>query len=56
VEKLQEHLDLVKKNPTTMVISSSTEREKEDLSKLGREWYGNASLFKEKIMLIQNLV
>ena len=45
--------------PTTMIImiiSSSTECEKEDLSKLGREWYGNACLFKEKIALIQNSI
>jgi len=34
--------------PTTMIISSSTEHEKEDLSKLCREWYGNACLLKEK--------
>jgi hypothetical protein len=33
--------------PTTMIImiiSPSIEREKADISKLGREWYGNACL------------
>jgi hypothetical protein len=48
-----------REEPTTMIImiiSPSIEREKADISKLGREWYGNACLLKEKIVLIQNSI